>query len=139
MGRRIVSEQLQSGAKSTAQPDDYAERLLKYIPTEAVGLWLTLDGAIQSADNNVPKIPLLWFVFVICLVFTFFWIRQRTKEPKKPTAWTQILISCGAFVVWVFATGGPFAASWEFYRPLYGALLLPIYTVAVGFIIPPEK
>lgn len=50
MGRRIVSEQLQSGAKSTAQPDDYAERLLKYIPTEAVGLWLTLNGAIQSAQ-----------------------------------------------------------------------------------------
>lgn len=139
MGRRIISEQLESGSPVNIPPDDYTDRLIKYIPTEAVGLWLVLNGAIQSFDNAFPKVGSLWFCFVTVLVFTFLWIRQRTREPQKPTAWTQILISCGAFVVWVFAMGGPFAASWEGYHPGYGALLLPIYTAGASFVIPPER
>jgi hypothetical protein len=139
MGLRIVSEQLQSGAEPNIPPDEYPNRLRKYIPTEAIGFWLAVSGLIQSAANDVPKAGLLWLFFVIGLVFTFGWTRKRTYDPKKPTAWTQIGISCGAFFVWVFAAGGPFAASWSFYRPLYGSLLLITYTTAVAFIIPPEK
>lgn len=139
MGLRIVSEQLQSGAEPNIPPDEYFDRLRKYIPTEAVGFWLAASGMIQSAGDDVPKAGLLWLFFVIGLVFTFGWTRQRTEAPGKPTAWTQIGISCGAFLVWVFAAGGPFAASWAFYKPLYGSLLLITYTSAVAFVIPPEK
>jgi hypothetical protein len=139
MGRRIVSEQLQSRGAADDAADDYASRLMKYIPTEGVGFWLAVSGMIQSAGNDVPKQGLLWALFVIGLVFTFLWIGRQTKAPGAPTAWTQIGVSCGAFIVWVFATGGPFAASFPFYQPLYGSLLLIIYTTAVGFIIPPEK
>jgi hypothetical protein len=138
MGLRIVSEQFQSGAEPNISPDDYTTRLRKYIPAEAVGFWLAVSGMIQSAGADVPKAGLLWLLFVIGLVFTFGWTRQRTNEPGKPTAWTQIAISCGAFIVWVFADGGPFAL-WAFYKPLYGSLLLITYTTAVALIIPPEK
>jgi hypothetical protein len=138
MGLRIVSEQFQSGAEPNIPPDEYPDRLRKYIPTEAVGFWLAVSGMIQSAGADVPKAGLLWLFFVIGLVFTFGWTRRRTNEPGKPTAWTQIGISCGAFLVWVFATGGPFAAL-TFYQPLYGSLLLVTYTTAVTFVIPPAK
>lgn len=138
MGLRIVSEELQSAAEPNIPPDDYADRLRKYIPTEAVSFWVAVSGMIQSAAEDVPKAGLLWLFFVIGLVFTFGWTRRRTNEPGKPTAWTQIWLSCGAFIVWVFATGGPFA-SWALYKPLYGALLLITYTTAVAFVVPPEK
>lgn len=138
MGLRIVSEQLQVGGESNIPSDEYPDRLRKYIPTEAVGFWLAVSGMIQSAGDNVPKAGLLWLFFVIGLVFTFGWTRKRTQEPGKPTAWTQIGISCGAFLVWVFAAGGPFAAL-ALYQPLYGSLLLITYTTAVAFVIPPEK
>jgi hypothetical protein len=138
VGLRIVSEQFQSGAEPNVPPDDYPDRLRKYIPTEAVGFWLAVSGMIQSAGDDIPKIGLLWLFFVIGLVFTFGWTRRRTNEPGKPTAWTQIWISCGAFLVWVVATGEPFAAL-AFYKPLYGSLLLVTYTTAVAFVIPPEK
>jgi len=143
MGLRIVSEELQSGAEPNPPKDEYPDRVRKYIPTEAVGFWLAVNGLIQSAADDVPKAGLLWLFFVIGLVFTFIWTKQQTSKPiatnpKPPTAWTQIGISCGAFMVWVVAGGGPFAA-WELYKPLYGSLLLITYTTVVGFIIPPEK
>ncbi|MBW4651651.1 MAG: hypothetical protein KME20_01095 [Kaiparowitsia implicata GSE-PSE-MK54-09C] len=139
MSLRIVSEQLQTSAASNVPPDGYFERLRKYIPAEVVGFWLTVSGMIQSAAENIPKAGLLWFLFVVGLFFTYAWTRRQTQEPGKLTARTQIAISCGAFIVWVFATGGPFAASWEGYEPLYGSLLLVTYTLAVAFVIPPEK
>ncbi|MBD2465771.1 hypothetical protein H6G89_32805 [Oscillatoria sp. FACHB-1407] len=139
MGLRIVSEQFQSGAESNIPPDEYPDRLRKYIPTEAVGFWLAVSGMIQSAGDDVPKAGLLWLFFVIGLVFTFGWTRRRTNEPGKPTAWTQIGISCGAFIVWVFASSGLLFSTWESYQPIYGSLLLITYTTAVAFVIPPEK
>ncbi|NJK52728.1 MAG: hypothetical protein HC936_07675 [Leptolyngbyaceae cyanobacterium SU_3_3] len=139
MGLRIVSEQLQSAAEPNIPPDEYPDRLRKYIPTETVSFWLAISSTIQSASDNVPKVGLLWFFFVIGLVFTFGWTRRRTKEPNKPTAWTQIALSCGAFLVWVVATGGSLTDSIPFYHPLYGSLLLITYTTGVAFVIPPEK
>jgi hypothetical protein len=139
MGRRIVSEQLQSGAAPNVPPDDYASRLMKYIPTEAVGFWLAVSGIIQGDGDDISQEGLLWLFFVVGLVFTFFWLRRQTKALGKRTAWTQILLACGAFIVWVFATGGPFATSFAWYRPSYGSLALITYTVVVGFVIPPEK
>jgi hypothetical protein len=138
MGRRIVSEQLQSGAPNVP-PDDYANRLMKYIPTEGVGFWLAVSGMIQSAGDDIPKIGMLWLFFVIGLVLTFLWIKRTTQEPSKSIAWTQIGISCGAFIVWVVATGGPLVMSLPFYKPIFGSLLLITYTAFVAYIIPKEK
>jgi hypothetical protein len=168
MGLRIVSEQWQSNAgvdsssvdnilsriiapdrmrdahhqsdiQLNSPPDEYPDRLRKYIPTEAVSFWIAVSGMIQSAGEAIPKIGLLWLFFVIGLVFTFGWTRKRTHESGKPTAWTQIGLSCGAFIVWVLATGGALAVSIPHYQPLYGSLLLVTYTTAVAFVIPPEK
>jgi hypothetical protein len=139
MGLRIVSEKLQLAAEESVALDGYVDRLRKYIPTEAVTFWLTVSGMIQSAGNAVPMVGLLWLFFVIGLVFAFAWTHRRTKAPQKPTAWTQICVSTGAFVVWVFANGGPLATSLPFYHPLFGSLLLITYTAVVAFIVPPEN
>jgi hypothetical protein len=139
VGLRIVSEKFNSSAGESNSADGYVDRLRKYIPSEAVTFWLTVSGMIQSAGDAIPKVGLLWLFFVIGLVFTVAWTRQRTIEPPKPTAWTQIGVSMGSFVVWVLATGGPLATSLPFYQPLYGSLLLITYTASVALIIPPEK
>jgi peptidoglycan/LPS O-acetylase OafA/YrhL len=139
MGLRIVSEKLESSGESSVALDGYVDRLRKYIPTEAVTFWLTVSGMIQSAGEAIPRVGLLWLFFVIGLVFAFAWTHRRTRVPQKPTAWTQIGVSTGAFVVWVFATGGPLATSLPFYQPLYGSLLLITYTAAVAFVVPPEN
>ncbi len=136
MGRRIVSIKYQSGESNKV--DSYSDRLLKYIPADVVGAWLAVQGLIQSAGNDVPKPGLLWLSFGVGIAATAWWTFNQTEEPKKKPAWTQTAISTGAFFVWIFALGGPFATL-PFYRPLYGSLLLIFYTLLMARIKPPEE
>jgi hypothetical protein len=138
MSRRIVWTEYQS-SESEVKIDGYFDRLLKYIPADVVGLWLTGSGLVQSQADNQTRIGLLWMLFVVGLVFSFFWTRKQTAEAQKSTAWQQILLSCGSFFVWVFAIGGPFAEL-PLYKPLYGSLLLLIYTSFIPLLpAPPES
>lgn len=112
-------------SSSHAAPDGYTTRLLKYVPAEVVALFVTLDALIRSS-SDVP-LPVYWGVFLVCLVGTWFYL-WRVARIRKPA---QLLISTVAFAVWVFALGGPFALL-DWYAPIYGGLLLPIFTFAVG-------
>jgi hypothetical protein len=136
MGRRIVWYAYESGGSET-KIDGYFDRLLKYIPADVVGLWLTGSGLIQGQADHGTRIGLLWLLFVAGLVFSFFWTRKQTTEARQPTDWRQIVLSCGSFVVWVFAIGGPFTEL-PFYQPIYGSLLLLIYTSAIPLLPPPS-
>lgn len=133
MGRRIITKQLESGT-SKAAVDGYQDRLIKYIPADVNAAWLALTGIVQSA-TTIPQNTVLWVLFVILLVLTPIWTWQQTSVPKKPPAKTQIVVSTGAFFVWVFALGEPFT-SLGFYQPVYGSILLILYTLIVGRIVP---
>jgi hypothetical protein len=110
-------------------PDEYGNRLLKYIPAEVVAVYLTLQGILQTTE--VPPQYLGWTVFIILLVLTPVYLYRLMKVRNK----MQLFISTVSFAVWVFTLGGPFATvSW--YHPLYGALLLPLYTFAVALYEP---
>ena len=136
MGRRIVSRRLESGtAKDTI--DGYQDRVIKYIPADINAAWLALTGIVKSV-TTIPQSTVLWVLFSLLLILTPIWIWKQTSEAKKPLAVTQILVSTGAFFVWVFALGDPFT-SLSFYQPVYGSILLILYTLIVGKIIPAEQ
>lgn len=136
MSRRIVWSSYESTDNPEIGVDNYFDRLLKYIPGDVVGLWLTGSGVIESQTASGSRIGLLWLLFVAGLVFSFFWTKKQTTVKGKPTAWQQIFLSCGAFFVWVFAIGGPFAEL-SFYQPVYGSVLLLIYTSAIPLLPAP--
>jgi len=137
MSRRIVWSTYES-SDTEKKVDGYFDRVLKYIPADVIGLWLTGSGLIQGQTDPGSRVGLLWLLFVSGLVFSFFWTRKQTVEPGRAIAWQQIFLSCGAFVVWVFAIGGPFAEL-SFYKPLYGSLLLLVYTTAIPLLPPPAS
>ena len=137
MGRRIVTTQFQGMESSGTSVDGYFDKVIKYIPSDIVGAWVAVTGLIKSADN-VPTSLLLWIAFGVGIILTLLWTLKQTSEPGKKTAKTQILISTFSFAVWVFALGGPFATL-EFYRPLYGSLLLIVYSLGIGLVTPTEK
>lgn len=106
--------------------DDYKTRLLKYIPAEVVTLYVTLEGVIGE-----QRLALLWLVFLIGLIATPFYLVRIYKVSKR----SQLIISTVAFAVWVLALGGPFE-SIPGYEPLFGSIILVLYTFLVPLFDP---
>ncbi len=118
---------LTEGPEPPKVPDDYKTRLLKYIPGEVVALYIFLEGIVKSAAD-VPH-AIYWVIFCVGALGTYLYLLRVAKVEKQ----VQLIISVVAFCVWAFALGGPFAQlAW--YKPVYGALLLPIYTFFVPMI-----
>jgi hypothetical protein len=136
MARRIITQALQSRGAGGA-PDTYFDRVVKYVPADIVAAWIAIVAAVKGAAETVPRNAVLWIAFLALIPFASLWTWRQTSQPGLRPAVTQVLVSTGAFVVWVFALGGPFESlSW--YQPLYGSLLLIFYTLLVGAIIPRE-
>jgi hypothetical protein len=125
------TEELLSMASTISMPvtgaDDYKDRLLKYIPAEVIALYMFLEGIIKSAGDPSPVIH--WAIFFVGVVGTYLYLLRIMKVGKQ----LQLVISVVAFCVWVLALGGPFVQlGW--YKPVYGTLILPIYTFFVPMI-----
>lgn len=135
MGRRIQTKDLMSVGGSGA--DSPVDRMVKYVPADAIALWALVESIIAAATGGAIGAA-QWVVFVIITILTPLWTWKQTTEPNKKPAWTQIVISILAFIVWVFAIGGPFKTlAW--YQQWYGTLVAAICTAIFGFIVPSEK
>jgi hypothetical protein len=143
MGRRVITTKdasahkteglhIQGGGAPQAQIDDYPTKLIKYIPAEIVATFVVVDGILRSA----PQVPtaVYWIIFFVLLILTPLYIWRVTTEPNEPPAIAQILISTCSFFVWVFALGGPFSYL-DWYQPVYGALVLPIFTLVIPIVV----
>src|SRR5712691_5268879 len=129
MSRRIITGQFQ-GQGGAAPIDGYFDRVIKYIPADVIAGWTALTGLLAAA-SGAPSVVILWGAFGVFILLTAAWTWKQTSLPDQPPAVTQILVASAAFIVWVFALSGPFALlSW--YQPVYGAVLLIIFTIAVG-------
>lgn len=112
------------------KPDDYLTKLIKYIPSEVVALYIALYGIASAAKEEISFVFISWLIFVIGIIGTVLYLWRVAKVSHC----LQLIISTIAFVVWVFALGGPFS-SLPWYHPVYGALLLPVYTFFIPIII----
>ncbi len=116
-------------SRTELTPDPYRDKLLKYIPAEIVALYLSLDLIWRSTAGADSWLRWLILTFGFVVTPVYLWRIQQVQ--KK----IQLLISTAAFVVWTFALGGPFVTlSW--YKAIYGALLLPMFTFLVPLINP---
>ena len=115
------------------KPDDYKDRLLKYIPAEVVALYLTLDGIIKAATGQLSPREMVWagwIIFAALLVLTPVYLLKMAGVTKK----LQLFVSTLAFAVWIFALPDGIFKSLSWYRPVFGALVLPLYTFLVPMI-----
>lgn len=107
--------------------DEYFDRLLKYIPAEVVACYIFVIGFIQKLTNPEDVKIFSWVVFIVFCFLAVLYLWRILKVKKIQ----QLAICLIAFVVWVFALGGPFALlAW--YNPVYGEILLPIYTLTIA-------
>jgi hypothetical protein len=110
----------------------YFEKLLLLIPSDMVAGYLALDGILKQSTPDI-KLWIYWAVFASLLFLTPLYIHFKPTENSALTCSARFRVITGtiSFAVWVFALGGPFAATFDWYRPLYGSLLLVITTLAI--------
>ena len=139
MGRRIrvapPRAQAAAGVTPPVEFDSYFDKAVKYIPADIVAAWVAVTGLVSSA-RDVPRQTILWVAFGIGLLLTAWWTWKQAAAPGRRPPVTQAIISTGAFAVWVFALGGPFQHVPG--QPVYGGLLLILYTLVVALIDPKE-
>ena len=121
--------------RTVNRADSYMSRLLKYIPSEIVMAYISIDGVLRTCYN--PNLwaerqmltRVLWIVAAILTVLTPLWL-WRVMRVRR---FTQLLVSTISVPVWLFALGGPFSML-PWYRPALGAVALPIYTLILPII-----
>jgi hypothetical protein len=142
MSIRIRSTSLQAttpdGSTVTRSADGYLDKIVKSIPSQVIGFYtgaiVALGGPVGTVpDTSKAANPKLWIPFVLGLIFTPLLTYKQTHEPNKPPAYTQIIIATVSFVVWAFATGGPFA-SLSFWDPTMAGIVIGGYTLILGAI-----
>lgn len=138
MSRSIITQSdiaanaaARSGVSAALAPDGYGSRVLKYIPAEVVAVYIGIQGALNAAEPSGANATLLWITFGLLLVLTPVYLWRVGHVTKA----VQLVIATVSFAVWVFSLGGPFAL-FPWYQPVYGAVLLPLYTFAMGIIVP---
>jgi hypothetical protein len=122
-----TASKLPSGATYPATKDGYFNRLFKYIPAELVAAYIFVLGVVKQLTDAGEIRIFQWLIFVIFCILTplYLWRVQKVMKIQ------QHIISLLSFIVWVFALGGPFAlCSW--YNPVYGSILLPVFTLLVA-------
>ncbi|HKW76444.1 MAG TPA: hypothetical protein VJN64_13025 [Terriglobales bacterium] len=134
MPRRILTESLHAGLADGREVDTYFDKVVKYIPSDIVGAWVAANGILKAAQPR-PGAITLWTTFGVAIVLCALWTYRQTLLNGK-RAPQQTLISVGAFVVWVYALGGPFPDWLGLYKPVTGALLLIGYTLAAAIVTP---
>ncbi|MBI5256001.1 MAG: hypothetical protein HY855_05845 [Burkholderiales bacterium] len=130
----LLSADLHAGggrpAPRAARVDGYVDKLLKLVPAEVVALWVSLRGILAAAQQVPAWLP--WAAFVVLLALTP-WYLVRVAKVAKPR---QVAMCTGAFLVWAYSLGGlPFGSlPAPYYLPVYGAVLLPLYTFVLPLI-----
>lgn len=122
----VASRGPSSGEFETDAGSDYKDRLLSLLPAEPVAGFLAINGLL--AGKVVA--PLLdWGVLLILGILTVAYARHSRFPPR------QILVVLVAFLVWVFAIGGPFERQLSTaYDPLYGSIALILFTVSAPLL-----
>jgi hypothetical protein len=99
------------------KPDSWYERILKYVPVEAVSMYLALDKGIQSGWDKSIQSPtqgesrglVLWLAFALicCVVFNIMYLVRVAGVRSR----SQVTVSSLALVAYVYINGGVFAAA----------------------------
>lgn len=129
---------LEKQADIQTVPDDWYNRLLKFIPVPIIGGYLAAEGILpEIAESPNARKLWLWVIFAVLGVFTWGYLWSRGLRRRL-----QVLVAVGSYVVWVFALGGPFQAQFKSWEPWMGSLaviLTAVGLVAFNLPVPPRR
>lgn len=107
--------------------DNYLSQVLKYIPTEIVMTYISIEGILRSAYKG--KEHILLYVAIAMMIITPLWLWRVSRVNSR----AQLVLSTLSFIMWLFAMGGPFTYM-KWYEPALGAIALPLFTLLAPII-----
>jgi hypothetical protein len=121
-----------SGRVNRGIPDDsYRERLIKYIPSETIALFIAVYGITYYLSGSEEWYPLMarWILIAGTLgTLLYLWHAEGVTDP------VQLAISTIGFVIWACALGIVTVASLPYYNAVVAALLLIVWLFGAPFI-----
>jgi len=122
------------------QLSDYISRLIKLIPTEIVGLYLTVRGFWKGSAASPANTDLFTFLSwwpVLCVILLWFsraWGTRRAGGSWDTVQLVPILISTVSFLIWIYAVGDAIFG-WQV-APPYVSTALVVWVFLVPYIYP---
>jgi len=107
----------------------YLERLMRLIPADVIGMYLAGVAVIPEGQRLGSVI---WAIFCLAGVIALRAWGTADARREQPTDWVHVTVSAVAFIVWVYALGGPFKG-FNLYLPWLASLLVLAVTFAVPF------
>jgi hypothetical protein len=121
-----------SGRVNQGIPDDsYRERLIKYIPSETIALFIAVYGITYYISGSEDWYPLMarWILIAGILgTLLYLW------HAEGVTDLVQLAVSAIGFVIWACALGIVTVASLPFYNAVIAAVLLVVWVFGAPFI-----
>ncbi len=130
-----------SEAQPAPVPDNYLERIAKYIPGEVLAFFIFINAILEQVMRSGGKTALMAGVpvssvatgaLIFCMILTplFVWYVREEGD-----AWlTNACVSAMAFPFWAYAIGAvAFTDVWD---GNLAAILLATFTVVSGLIAP---
>lgn len=114
--------------------DQWFQRLAKYVPSEAIGLYLALAGLFTPDEAARHGLLLLTTLVAVSVIFNTIFLRRIWRVRR----WTQIVVSDVALLTFIFATGGLLIQQLSFYGPRTATVVLVVTTAFLVFIEPPS-
>jgi hypothetical protein len=136
-----LEEMLRPGVIPAAQPDNYLERIAKYIPFEVLAFFIVinaiLDQAMKSGGDGAamagfPVMGVAIGALLAGMILSplFVWYVHEEGD-----AWvTNAVVSTLAFPFWAYAVGA--VAFSNFHDGNLAAILLATFSVASGLVAP---
>lgn len=153
MSRLVMPRSTTEPRAATPQttPDTYKERIVKYIPAEAVAFYAFADKLIASkygivvdpaagsaaaattlADPVAQKVT--WAIFLLGLIGTPIYLWKARTEGKP---WVlHACISTIAFGLWAYTLGGSLFVLNGWYDVFWAGLAAPVFTFVAGMVEP---
>jgi hypothetical protein len=120
---------VQSNLPNTApEPDTYATKLVKYIPTEVIAFYTALASIVANEKTTGNLGLYTAAIIVVGVVATILYLRSVSKVDNT----AQLIISCIAFLGWTIAIDSNLQMP-----STLKALLLPILTFVIPLLEPP--
>jgi hypothetical protein len=109
-----------AGSMGSPSPDDYGERLIKYVPAEVLAFYIT---ASAFAGNDVT---MLWVAFGVGSLGTFGYalLRSPKKKIEANPRGVGFFLAVLAFACWAVGTTPEFAKLLELQPKAGGFILL---------------